>query len=137
MDIDKVFNLFDEKDSIKNPTTKLDLTESPIMWIGMFKKLVMNYKVFSQQLINMFSSVDPPLDTDDIKKASSYMVYTRAFDYISKLDITNSSHIECLKMYSDNELKQSINISLYYYESLEEYEKCAVLKKIQDMISLY
>ena len=137
MDIDKVFNLFDEKDSIKNPTTKLDLTESPIMWIGMFKKLVMNYKVFSQQLINMFSSVDRPLDTDHIKKASTYMVYTRAFAYISKLDITNSSHIDCLKMYSDNELKQSINISLYYYESLEEYEKCAVLKKIQDMISLY
>ncbi len=136
MDINKVFDLFEEKDSINNPTTKLDLTESPVMWIGMFKKLVMNYKVFSQQLISMFSSVEPPLDIDDIKKASSYMVYTRAFDYISKLDITNPIHIECLKMYSDDKLKQSINISLHYYESLEEYEKCAVLKKIQDVMSL-
>jgi hypothetical protein len=136
MDINKVFDLFEEKDSINNPTTKLDLTESPVMWIGMFKKLVMNYKVFSQQLISMFSSVEPPLDIDDIKKASSYMVYTRAFDYISKLDISNPTHIECLKMYSDDKLKQSINISLHYYESLEEYEKCAVLKKIQDVMSL-
>jgi hypothetical protein len=136
MDINKVFDLFEEKDSINNPTTKLDLTESPVMWIGMFKKLVMNYKVFSQQLISMFSSVEPPLDIDDIKKASSYMVYTRAFDYISKLDITNPIHLECLKMYSDDKLKQSINISLHYYESLEEYEKCAVLKKIQDVMSL-
>lgn len=136
MDINKVFDLFEEKDSINNPTTKLDLTESPVMWIGMFKKLVMNYKVFSQQLISMFSSVEPPLDIDDIKKASSYMVYTRAFDYISKLDISNPTHIECLKMYSDDKLKQSINISLHYYESLEEYEKCAVLKKIQDVMFL-
>lgn len=136
MDINKVFDLFEEKDSINNPTTKLDLTESPVMWIGMFKKLVMNYKVFSQQLINMFTLVEPPLDINDIKRASSYMVYTRAFDYISKLDITNPIHIECLKMYSDDKLRQSITISLHYYESLEEYEKCAVLKKIQDVMSL-
>jgi len=136
MDINKVFSLFEEKDSIDNPTTKLDLTESPVMWIGMFKKLIVNYKTFSQQLINMFSSVEPPLDLNDIKRASGYMVYTRAFDYISKLDMTNPTHVECLKIYSDSQLEQSINMSLHYYESLEEYEKCAVLKKIQDVLSL-
>jgi hypothetical protein len=136
MDINKVFGLFEEQDSNENSVTKLDLTDSPTMWIGMFKKLITNYKVFSQQLINMFSLVEPPLDISDIKRASSYMVYTRAFDYISKINIENESHVECLKLYSDENLKQSISVSLQYYESLEEYEKCAVLKKIQDIITL-
>jgi hypothetical protein len=136
MDINKVFGLFEEQDSNENSVTKLDLTDSPAMWIGMFKKLITNYKVFSQQLINMFSLVEPPLDISDIKRASSYMVYTRAFDYISKINIENESHVECLKLYSDENLKQSISVSLQYYESLEEYEKCAVLKKIQDIITL-
>jgi hypothetical protein len=136
MDINKVFGLFEEQDSNENSVTKLDLTDSPAMWIGMFKKLIINYKVFSQQLINMFSLVEPPLDISDIKRASSYMVYTRAFDYISKINIENQNHIECLKLYSDENLKQSISVSLQYYESLEEYEKCAVLKKIQDIITL-
>lgn len=136
MDINKVFGLFEEQDSNENSVTKLDLTDSPVMWIGMFKKLIINYKVFSQQLINMFSLIEPPLDISDIKRASSYMVYTRAFDYISKINTENQNHIECLKLYSDENLKQSISISLHYYESLEEYEKCAVLKKIQDVITL-
>ena len=137
MDVNKVFNLFEEQDSNENSVTKLDLTESPVMWIGMFKKLITNYKVFSQQLINLFSQVDPPLDIDDIKNASGYMIYTRAFDYISKLDLTNSVHIECLKIYVDDKLKQSLELSLRFYETREEYEKCSVLKNIQDHISSF
>lgn len=137
MDVNKVFNLFEEQDSNENTVTKLDLTESPVMWIGMFKKLITNYKVFSHQLINLFSQVDPPLDIDDIKNASGYMIYTRAFDYISKLDLTNSVHIECLKIYTDEKLKQSLELSLRFYETREEYEKCSVLKNIQDRISSF
>jgi len=132
MDVNKIFEFF-KSEGETNETTQVVL-EGPVLWIGMFKKLIINYNVFSKQLINMFSQIEPPLDTTEIENASGYMVYMRAFDYISRIDTSDEKHIECLKLYSDKYLEQSLKNSIRYYENIEEYEKCAVLKKINDII---
>jgi hypothetical protein len=132
MDINKIFETFKPEDEI-NETTQV-VFEGPIMWIGMFKKLIANYEIFTKQIIIFFRMSNKDLDIDDIEQASSYMVYTRAYDNLSKIDPDNLIHIEALKLYSDKSFKMALKSSLEYYEGMEEYEKCAFLKKIQDVI---
>lgn len=132
MDINKIFEVFKPEDEV-NETTQV-VFEGPIMWIGMFKKLIANYEIFTKQIIMFFRMSNQDLDMDDIERASSYMVYTRAYDSLSKLDTKNIIHLEALRLYSDKPFKVALKSALEYYESIEEYEKCAFLKKIQDVI---
>jgi hypothetical protein len=133
MNIDNIFNLFKSSEQEHETTTQVDMSEHPIVWMGMFKKLIINYKVFSKQMIEFFESSDPKLDTDDIKLAGGIMVFARAMSYLSKIDITNQMHRDCLILYSDEYFLKALSLSLSHFEDLEEYENCALLKKIQDV----
>lgn len=135
MDINKIFEVFRPEDEV-NESTQITF-DGPIMWIGMFKKLITNYEVFTKQIILFFKTSNQDLDMDDIERASSYMVYTRAYDNLSKLDVSNPIHVEVLKIYSDEYFITSLKNSLSYFETIEEYEKCAFLKQIQDTINLF
>ena len=54
MNIDDIFNLFKSPEEEIETTTQVDLSDHPIVWMGMFKKLIINYKVFSKQMIEFF-----------------------------------------------------------------------------------
>ena len=57
MDLNKIFKLFgsfDKEEEPKEVVTQVDLSESPMMWIGMFKKMIINYETFVKQLIQFF-----------------------------------------------------------------------------------
>jgi hypothetical protein len=133
MDINKIFETFKPEDEV-NETTQV-VFEGPIMWIGMFKKLIANYEIFTKQIIMFFRTSNQDLDIDDIERASSHMVYTRAYDNLSKIDPEHPMHIEALKLHSDKPFSIALKNALEYYENIEEYEKCIFLKKIQDIIT--
>ena len=133
MSIDDIFNLFKSPEEENETTTQVDMSEHPIIWMGMFKKLIINYKVFSKHMVEFFESSDPKLDIDDIKLAGGMMVFIRAMDHISKIDTTNQMHRDCLILYSDEQFLKALSLALSHFEDLEEYENCAFLKKIQDI----
>jgi hypothetical protein len=131
MDIKKIFDLF-VPGGEEQATTYIDLSEHPIVYMGMFKKLIYNYESFSDQLIQFMSSSNTDLDTGDVKRAGESMVYNRAFTHLEKLDLNNPTHIECIEEYSDKVFLRALNKSLRYFENAEEYEKCAFIQKFLD-----
>jgi hypothetical protein len=42
--------------------------------------------------------------------------------------------MDCLKTKSDIDLHNSLEITIRHFEELEEYEKCMLLKEIQDKV---
>lgn len=138
MDLNKIFKLFGSSDKIEEPEdiiTQVDLSESPMIWIGMFKRMIVNYETFAKQLIQFFKSSEPSLDVEEIERASGYMVYSKAYDHLAKLDLTNKTHLDSLQLYSDETFSFVLDKALTYFESVEEYEKCLFLKQIQDLIN--
>ena len=136
MDIEEIFNLFKTPEEEKDENVQINLNEYPAVWMGMFKKLIINYQTFSQQLLKFFELSDPQLDIEDIRKAGCYMVFNRALENLSKIEVDNSFHVECLKFYADKDFKKALILSIDYFESQEEYEKCAFLLKISNTINL-
>ena len=70
MDIDKIFNLFDGS-SLENQaeaaSDTIIIQETPMFWIGMFKKIILNNYVFYHQIKNH-------LPKEVIKEIDSYFL---------------------------------------------------------------
>ena len=137
MNINKIFSLFKSSEEPEEIISQLDSSESPIIWIGMFKKMIVNYETLAKQLIQMFKLSEPSLDVDEIERASSYMVYNKAYTYLIKFDLNNQTHLDTLQLYSDKTLKFTLDKALSHFEYIEEYEKCMFLKNIQDIVNSF
>ena len=113
-----------------------DYKNHPLFWVGMFKKLIYNHRVFHLQLTKFFGNIDEGLAQIDIDRAGEYVVFTKAWDYIKKIDPENKLHQESLYRFSDDYLKTALELAINYFQEHEEYEKCAHLKKNLDFVKL-
>ena len=143
MDINKIFGLFDGEEfgSMKEKSQATDILlkdykNHPLFWVGMFKKLIYNHHLFNAQIIKFFDKIDNDLDPVDIDKAGEFVVFTRAWDYIKKVNPEDRQHQEALYHFLDVDLKVALELSLNYFQEQEEYEKCAHLKKNLEFVKL-
>ena len=112
----------------------VDFKDHPYYWVGMFRKIMLNYDVFSKKFISLFREDGSEIDTADIEKAGEHFVYERAWEYISKLNITIPIHLNILIQYKDPVLIKNLNKTLLHFQDSEEYEKCAfILKLIKEL----
>ena len=136
MDLGKFFDLFNSPEPEKEPVFVNEaLTDHPFIYMGLFKKLIINYETFSKQLFQFMRSSDDDLDVDKLEKAGVHMVYWRAYNHIEKIDLTQDFHVDTIRAYADDNFIKALDMCLHYYEDIEEYEKCAFLKKISDIIN--
>ncbi len=140
MNIDNIFSLFGfEKNSEDKIQDDLDnFKDTPIFKVGMFKKMVWNGVSFRKQLLDFLRKTEDKLDIVDggLDEAGDYMMYTRAFFWIQECDLNNKEWEKALINYIDEEFITCFKLCIKYYEELEEFEKCAFLKKIQDYIEI-
>ena len=112
----------------------VDFKDHPYYWVGMFKKIMLNYDVFSKKFISLFREDGSQVDTADIEKAGEHFVYERAWEYISKLDIIIPLHLSTLIQYKDPILIKNLNQTLLHFQDSEEYEKCGfILRLIEEL----
>lgn len=136
MDIDKIFNLFDGS-SLENQaeaaSDSIIIQETPMFWIGMFKKIILNNQAFYKQIYKSLPEevVKEMAGMDDM---ADMVTYSRAWFYISKLDLKRRVDVDALMAFTDDNLLYTTEMALRYFEGIEEYEKCAHIKKIQDTV---
>ena len=143
MDINKIFGSFNsssrDDDGFEKPTFlypyKDDEDNHPKYYVRMFTKLVLNYTNYNKQLIDFFGKSDPELNVGEITQTGETMLYNRAYQYITQIDIQDKYHTKILFEEANPKLKKALNKSLIFFESEEEYEKCAILKKYLDFLN--
>ena len=140
VDVNKIFGLFndEEPESLREKAQManvlLDYKEHPLFWVGMFKKLIHNHKMFNTKVMDFFSKLEnEELDLYDVEEAGEFIVYNRAWFWISKIDISDRKCQEAILHYTDEYLDTYLKFAISYFQELEEYEKCAHLKKISDI----
>jgi hypothetical protein len=134
MDLDKIFESFDQSDKEDDTNLLIDFSDHPLFWIGGFNKLIANHLFFKKYTVNMFKDISPDINIDDLEKAGEHLMFSKAWGYIKNLNIHNLFHMDCLKTKSDIDLHNSLEITIRHFEELEEYEKCMLLKEIQDKV---
>lgn len=143
IDKNKLFSLFgssdddryDEKKSIKEFEKLVEAElEQPMNKLGMFVKLIINHMVFHQKLKKFLDKESPGIiDLETTKKASAFAVFNRAWHYIKGIDLKEKKHCQAVMEYKSGPLRQTLGEAIFYFESVEEYEKCAFLHTIQKL----
>ncbi|MCP5063730.1 MAG: hypothetical protein GY936_14880 [Ignavibacteriae bacterium] len=131
INVDNLFNLFPSEG--EDSEVYIGLTERPMYKLGMYKKLVLNFLTFKEKVVSFLKDANAELSEDEMGEAGALIAYTRAWGYIEQIEVNNPEHIEAIKEYSNDEMIQSLNLGIFYYERHEEYEKCAFLLQILNL----
>ena len=130
---DYIFSLFGFHEDDTPEHNMEDFKDTPQFKIGMFVKLMANGFTYKSQIVNVFTKADPELDANNISDAGEFLIYNRAWYWISQCKIKSKIWKEALKG-SNNDLLPPIMSCIRYFETIEEYEKCSFLKNIQDFL---
>jgi hypothetical protein len=143
VNVNKIFGLFDSEGEKPKSNSDVnqdmsylleDYKQHPMFWVGMFKKIIYNHKSFNDKILNSFKDLDSELDMNDVENAGEFIMYNRAWYWINKIDIKETLHQNALTHYADEILLTYTKVTILYFQELEEYEKCAHLKKIQNFL---
>lgn len=136
MDLNNIFSAFDQPEDQKIDEVNLlfDFSEHPLYWISGFNKVISNHLFFKKYTAKMFKNISPDSNLETLERAGEYLMFNKAWDYIKDFNVNNPFHIDCLKTKSDDSLLVSLENALQFFEDLEEYEKCMLLKDIQDKV---
>ena len=137
IDKDKIFKLFVDGKQIKDDKTKeeiKDFMNGPYAKIGMFVKLIQNHEVFHKKLEKFLKQEQPDYNVESTKEASEFTVYNRAWGYIKNIDIDNSDHINAIINFDPRIFYKTLDDAVNFFENYEEYEKCAHLHKIKELV---
>ena len=128
--------MFDDGDSKDTDEVSLlvDFSDHPLYWISGFNKIINNYVFFTQYITKNFNNISPELNQEEIDTIGVTLLFNRSWEYIKRLNLDNPFHIDCLKIKSSESLNDSLEAAILFFEKIEEYEKCAFLKNIQDKV---
>jgi len=101
----------------------------------MFKKMIWNGRVFRDQVLDFLKKAEIDMEIgNDLDEAGDYMMHTRAYYWIQDCNLQDKEWKKALNHYIDDEFVVCFKLCIKYFEEIEEFEKCAFLKKIQTYI---
>jgi hypothetical protein len=103
----------------------------------MFVKLIQNHEVFHKKLEKFLKQEQPDYNVESTKEASEYTVYYRAWHYIKGIDVNKNEDIDAIVNFNPLTFNKTLDGALNFFESYEEYEKCAHIYKIKEILKEY
>jgi hypothetical protein len=127
-----VNNIFKQFEGDSKEDSSIFEKSSPLMKIGMFKKLLINYFNVYSKIVDERYSEHP--NYKEYKKSIEKNFFNKSFEQIKDLDLNDVEVKKAIEFYYDENLIIVTTYSLKYFEILEEFEKCIVLKNILDFM---
>lgn len=138
MNKDSIFNLFDDtpdQETVSEVRASLnDFIKSPFAKIGMFTKLILNHFVFHEKLKKFLDKEEPNYNIESTREASDFTVFNRSWHYIKEIDIDDPNHIEAILNFNPKIFNKALQNAIMYFEACEQYERCAHLLNIQQIV---
>ena len=134
---DKIFQLFVDGEEIDDDKTKSEIRDfmnGPFAKIGMFVKLIQNHEVFHRKLEKFLKKEQPNYNVESTKEASEFTVYNRAWTYIKDISLDNHEDINAIINFDNKIFSKVLGNAIQFFEQYEEYEKCAHLYKIKEIV---
>jgi hypothetical protein len=123
-------SLYSKKDEFSKMEEEIEeWKDTPRYKMGMFVKLIINGTLFRKQLSNMFEGSNKI----DIGNAGEFIMYNRAWYWIKDFNIEDSDWVESVKPYEEEEVVRACDLTISYFENLEEFEKCSLLLSIKKL----
>jgi len=135
MNLNNIFNAFEDDAPLKDKVALFDLQETQAFKLGMFKKIIWNQKGFEKRMekfMEFMPDMAKMIDADN--DAGEFITYVRAWAYIKEFDPTSEQGIDASHIFSDDKTVTACDLAIHFWEEREEYEKCAHIKKVKDLL---
>jgi hypothetical protein len=137
IDKNKIFQLFVDGKEIDDDKTKKEIKDfmnGPFAKIGMFVKLIQNHEIFHKKLEKFLKKEQPNYNVESTKEASEFTVYNRAWAYIKNISLDNHDDVNAIINFDNKVFYKALDSAIRFFEQYEEYEKCAHLYKIKEVV---
>lgn len=130
LDKNTLFSIFEHGDEEVYKENNVEgLLDNPFVLIGMAVNGIENHHImdlmYSRQYGNKYKF---------LKKSIKYKYYNKLFEYLKRINFNSFEDFDIGSTYELEKTYNGLNVLLYYFEVLEHYEKCAIIKKVQDMV---
>lgn len=132
MGLEEFYNsLFGKKKSYQEIEEEVNSwKDTPRYKIGMFVKLIINGTLFRNQLCSLFDGDNK----ENIGDAGEFLMYARAWNWIKDFDPEDEEWVDGLNSYEREDTIEAFDLAIAYFESIEEFERCASLLSIKGLL---
>lgn len=126
-----LFSIFEQGDEqIYKEYGMEDTLNNPFVLMGMVLKGLENFTIMDAMYIRHYGQ-----QYKNVKPVIKHKYYNKLFSYLKRIDSTRFESIHSIGESFDKEaVLSSLTTLLVYYELIEEYEKCAVIKRYSDLL---
>lgn len=132
LDKNTLFSIFEQGDEAVYAEYGLQgQLRNPFVLMGMVLKGIENYHIMDMMYIQKY-----PEQYKKVRKLTKYKYYNKLYSYLERIDSINFDAIYKIgESFNNYETEYALDHLLKYYEELEEYEKCAVIKRYVDLLA--
>lgn len=126
-----LFSIFEQGDeAVYKENGVEDVLNNPYVLIGMVVKGLENY-----QLMDMMYMRSYPEQYKEVREIVKLKYYNGLYAYLTRVDINSfEAKYTIGEAYDSQDVLFGLDTMLYFFEGLELYEKCAVVKRYMDLV---
>ena len=126
-----LFSIFEQGDEeVYKEHGVEDALKNPYVLMGMVLRGMENY-----YMMDMMYTRQYPQEYKRVKEPVKYKYFCKLFTYLKRIDSTKfETFYRIGESFEKESVFLSLNQLLEYFEIIEEYEKCAVIKRFQDLL---
>lgn len=108
-----------------------DMLKNPYVLMGMVMQGLQSYCTMDLLYQRNF-----PKEYKKAAKGIKYTYYNKLYSYLIRIDCDEDQSMYRIgETYEKEEVQAALDLLRVYFEEIEEYEKCAVIKKYIDLLS--
>tara|TARA_Y100001972_G_scaffold60123_1_gene73563 strand:- start:170 stop:613 length:444 start_codon:yes stop_codon:yes gene_type:complete len=131
IDPNTLFSLFEANDEqVYEENGVADTLKNPFVLMGMVVRGVDNYRVLDKLYLTNHKKHYTP-----VRELTKFKYFCRLFEYLERIDYNKfETRYTISESYNSPHTNVNLNLLLHFFESIEHYEKCAVIKKYIDLL---
>ena len=134
IDPNTLFSIFEQGDEqIYQEHGMEDQLQNPFVLMGMVLRGIENYHMMDMMYMQRY-----PAHYKKVRNLTKYKYLNKIYGYLQRIDNTSFKEIYKIgESFDIEDVMRGLNYLRLFYERLEEYEKCAVVKRYIDLLLQY
>lgn len=126
-----LFSIFEQGDeAVYRENGVEDVLSNPYVLIGMVIKGLENYQLMDNMYMRSY-----PKEYQAVRDNVKLKYYNNLYHYLLRIDSTSFESIYSIgEAYDVQQVLFGLDTMLYFFETLEMYEKCGVIKQYMDLV---
>ena len=131
LDKENLFSIFDKGDEEVYIEHGIEETlKNPFVLMGMVIRGLQNY-----ELMDIMYQRNYPKEYKEVAPKLKYKYFCRLYKYLERIDLYDSNDVYGIgDSFDQQQVYEGLDALRIYFESIEEYEKCAIIKKFSDYL---